>query len=94
VKEDIANFTSEKFLDQLKGEDYDAFVMYLQPEMAKARLSVTGKQIAAVDKKMHRHERYDSPNMPHPTTTVPNATMNGATPPSFAPPQINLPPPT
>jgi len=38
----------EKFLDQLEGEDYDTFIEYLQPEMAKARKTVAGKQIVAV----------------------------------------------
>jgi mRNA-binding protein PUF3 len=98
-RENIVNFVAEKFLDQLEGQDYDAFVMHLQPEMAKARLSVTGKQIAAVDKKMHRHERFDTPNMPLPTTTDPNANVqnavtNGTALPPFAAPQSKLPPPT
>jgi len=39
---------AEKFLDQLEGADYDAFIEYLQPEMIKAKKTISGKQIAAV----------------------------------------------
>jgi len=97
----IANIVAEKFLERLENKDYDEFVEHLKPEMAKARLSVTGKQIAAVDQMMHRNDRFNTPNMAQPNPdpasngsqpTVSNGATNGAAPTQITAPHTNLPP--
>jgi len=64
VEINIADIGAEKFLQELQGKDYNEMVTHLQPAMARARLTITGKQIAVVEKLMHKHEQFDPTFVP------------------------------
>ncbi|KAF2097494.1 ARM repeat-containing protein [Rhizodiscina lignyota] len=62
VKDNFGNYVIQKLLDVLGSEDYPTFVDALAPEMFKAKRCITGKQILAVERKMHRFDKKnDSP---------------------------------
>ncbi|KAH7058898.1 armadillo-type protein [Macrophomina phaseolina] len=59
IKDGYGNYVIQKLLDTLNATDYMTFVEYLQPEMAKAKKTLSGKQIEKVEKKMHRFDKYE-----------------------------------
>ncbi|KAF2427181.1 ARM repeat-containing protein [Tothia fuscella] len=59
IKDSYGNYVIQKLLEKLQGEDYKTCLQYVQPEMVKAKRTVAGKQIQAVEKKMLR---MDTPN--------------------------------
>jgi mRNA-binding protein PUF3 len=64
----FANFgLAEKLLDVLSEPDFHMLCDALTPEMFKAKRQIAGKQVAAVEKKMHRFDRsgkrFDSPQL-------------------------------
>lgn len=54
IRDSFANYVIQKFLDFMSEPDFHVFVGYLQPEFAKARRSLNGKQCASLEKKMRR----------------------------------------
>jgi len=44
----------EKLLETLNGHDYDMFVEHLQPELAKAKRTIAGKQVQAVSASIYQ----------------------------------------
>lgn len=59
IKDGYGNYVIQKLLDTLAAADYATFIDYLQPEMTKAKKTVAGKQVQAVEKKMHRFDKYE-----------------------------------
>ncbi|KAF2840364.1 ARM repeat-containing protein [Patellaria atrata CBS 101060] len=56
IKDGYGNYVIQKLLDTLTHVDYITFLDYLHPEMQKAKRTVNGKQVMAVEKKMHRFD--------------------------------------
>jgi mRNA-binding protein PUF3 len=88
---------AEKLFDELSMADHKIFSNYVGPELVKARRTVSGKQIQAVEKKMHRFDTTDL----SPGELVPATAAAASNPASHTPltstnstpiPQISLPP--
>lgn len=50
----FANRLVEHFLSLLEDEDYSRLVEEMKPQMVKAKATSSGKQIAAIEKHMHK----------------------------------------
>ncbi|KAK0658998.1 Pumilio-like protein 2 [Lasiodiplodia hormozganensis] len=59
IKDGYGNYVIQKLLDTLNAADYMTFLDHLQPEMNKAKKTLAGKQVQAVEKKMHRFDKYE-----------------------------------
>ncbi|KAF1997243.1 ARM repeat-containing protein [Amniculicola lignicola CBS 123094] len=64
IKDGYGNYVIQKLLDTLSRQHYEEFMAILKPEMELAKRTISGKQVAAVEKKMHRFERNDSVSSP------------------------------
>ncbi|KAF2791387.1 ARM repeat-containing protein [Melanomma pulvis-pyrius CBS 109.77] len=60
IKDGYGNYVIQKIMDTLCRKDYEELVATLKPEIEKAKKLVPGKQITAVEKKLHRFDRIDS----------------------------------
>ncbi|KKY23759.1 putative mrna binding protein pumilio [Diplodia seriata] len=59
IKDGYGNYVLQKLLDTLNAPDYMAFLDCLQPEINKVKKTLAGKQVQAVEKKMHRFDKYE-----------------------------------
>lgn len=66
IKDNYGNYVIQKLLDVLCERDYYSFMSTLQPEMNRAKRSGCGKQVMAIEKKMHRPSTYGSLPVSHP----------------------------
>jgi mRNA-binding protein PUF3 len=66
IKDNYGNYVIQKTLDMLRREDYEELVAALKPEVEKAKKIISGKQVIAVEKKLHRFDRMDSLMSPQP----------------------------
>lgn len=58
IKDNFGNYVIQKLLDTLHVDDYLAFLELLQPAMAQAKRTGCGKQLLAIEKRMHRFASY------------------------------------
>ncbi|KAF2454499.1 armadillo-type protein [Lineolata rhizophorae] len=87
IKDGYGNYVIQKLLDTLNAKDYAIFIEHLHPEMAKAKRNATnGKNIQAVEKKMHRfsdvHRNSTSPSALNTTAATAGAVAGSASAPS------------
>jgi mRNA-binding protein PUF3 len=80
----FANTATEKVLDMLSPKDYHELVAILRPEVDKAKKIVSGKQLIAVEKKLHRFDRVDSVSSAHQRNSLSAATDSSAEVPPLA----------
>lgn len=59
----LLTMSTEKLLDTLSRDDYYYFVDVLQTAMNQAKRTGCGKQVLAIDKKMHRFPSYRNAGM-------------------------------
>ncbi|TID20139.1 Pumilio RNA-binding repeat [Venturia nashicola] len=77
IQDQYGNYVIQQFLHLLEDLDYSRLVEEMKPQMAKAKTNSSGKQIAAVEKLMHKQ-----------TTNGKNDTPDGRALPTPSGPQI------
>ncbi|KAF1961168.1 ARM repeat-containing protein [Byssothecium circinans] len=79
IKDGFGNYVIQKMMDRLIRSDYDELCSIMKPELEKAKKCISSKQIAAVEKKLHRFDRFDSPsNEAAPTENPPTPPLTSA----------------
>ncbi|KAI5258862.1 ARM repeat-containing protein [Aureobasidium subglaciale] len=79
IRDNYGNYVIQKLLDLLSQQDFDCFTDVLQPELAKAKRTGCGKQVAAIEKRMQRP--YDQNLLAHPTAFGSRTVSQNTTPP-------------
>ncbi|KAF1917823.1 armadillo-type protein [Ampelomyces quisqualis] len=64
LKDGYGNYVIQKLLETLRREDYNVLVTAVKPELEKANKLIASRHAGAVEKKMYRFDRVDSPTMP------------------------------
>jgi hypothetical protein len=78
----------EKVLETIQGEDFQKFVDQLEPELQKAKQTMSGKHLNAVEKKMRRS---DHPDRAHNRPVQATVGASPSTPSQYTP-QYKTPP--
>ncbi|TKA71826.1 hypothetical protein B0A49_06169 [Cryomyces minteri] len=85
IRDGYGNYVIQKLLDTLSMSDYALFMQMLQPDMVKAKRTASGKQVQAIEKKMHRFDfqsTYCHLSLPSPPASSENIST-ATTPPSL-----------
>ncbi|KAF2710869.1 ARM repeat-containing protein [Pleomassaria siparia CBS 279.74] len=80
IKDSYGNYVIQKIMDTICRKDYEELVAALKPEIEKAKKLISGKQIIAVEKKLHRFDRMDSASYTQ-HTSISSPTDSPPTPP-------------
>lgn len=93
IRDSYGNYVIQSMLDVLDREEYVRFLDALHPELAKAKRS-GGKQVQAIEKKMHRFDgglSYNGSTLPISAfSTLSLGTSPRSTPPTLTPGTISM----
>ncbi|KAK5014420.1 mRNA binding protein puf3, partial [Cryomyces antarcticus] len=84
IRDGYGNYVIQKLLDTLGVSDYALFMQMLQPDMVKAKRTASGKQVQAIEKKMHRFDfqsTYCHVSLPSPPASSENISTATTPPP-------------